>query len=382
MSLLTIAPRLVLLACLLAPAFSFRLISLHSAARDAKPLRMNGIQVIGSHNSYKEAIEPALMRQLMARDSAVFTSLDYQHVPLTRQLDLGLRKLEIDVVFDPRGGRFANPLGVQLVKQQGGVPLPYDTARVMRQPGFKVLHVQDIDFRSSCLRLVDCLAEIRAWSEAHPRHLPIAISFNAKTDVVDRPGFTQPLPFTAAAFDSLDAELRSVFPKDRMITPDVVRGKFPTLEAAVKAGNWPLLEAARGKVLLVLDEGGQKLATYVQGHPSLRGRVMFVNARPGQPEAAFVILNDPIQGQDSIRQLVRSGYLVRTRADEGTREARTGDYRRLEAALASGAQFISTDYYLPDARFPTRYRVQLPDGAVARCNPVLRPGGCGPSKLE
>jgi hypothetical protein len=109
---------------------------------------------------------------------------------------------------------------------------------------------------------------------------------------------------------------------------------------------------------------------------------MFVNARPGQPEAAFVILNDPVQQQDSIRKLVRSGYLVRTRADEGTLEARKGDFRRLEAALASGAQFISTDYYLPDQRFNTRYRVQLPDGEVARCNPVLRPGGCGKHTLE
>jgi hypothetical protein len=76
-------------------------------------LRLNEIQVIGSHNSYKEAIKPPLMQQLMVRYSTLFATLDYQHVPLTHQLDLGLRKLEIDVVFDPKGGRFANPLGVQ-----------------------------------------------------------------------------------------------------------------------------------------------------------------------------------------------------------------------------------------------------------------------------
>ncbi len=353
-----------------------------SSTEGAAPVRMNEIQVIGSHNSYKGAIEPALLNRLLARDSARFISLDYQHVSLTQQLDLGLRKLELDVVFDPQGGRFAQPLGLQLVKRQGGTPLPFDPDNVMREPGFKVLHVQDIDFRSSCLRLRDCLQEIEAWSDAHPRHLPIAISFNAKTDRIDQPGFTQPLPFTAAAFDSLDAELRSVFAKERMITPDLVRGKFPTLEAAAKARQWPTLEAARGKVLFVLEEGGEKLATYVQGHPSLRGRVMFVNARPGQPEAAFVILNDPVQFQDSIQKLVRSGYLVRTRADEGTLEARKGDFRRLEAALSSGAQFISTDYYLPDKRFNSAYQVQLPKRAVARCNPILRPGGCGKDTFE
>ncbi len=340
------------------------------------PLRMNEIQVIGSHNSYKGAIEPSLMKMLMARDSARFIPLDYQHVPLTQQLDLGLRKLELDVVFDPQGGRFANPLGLQMVEQQGNTPLPFDLEGKMKKPGFKVLHVQDIDFRSNCLQLRDCLREIKAWSDAHPRHLPIVISFNAKTDVIERPGFTRPLPFTSAAFDSLDAQLVAVFPKSRLITPDLVRGKFPTLEAAVKARQWPALDEARGKVLFVLDEGGEKRATYIQGHSSLRGRIMFVNAGPGQPEAAFIILNDPVQYQDSIQQLVRMGYLVRTRADEGTREARSGDYRRLEAALSSGAQFISTDYYLPDKRFPEQYRVRLPNGEVARCNPVLRSGGC------
>ncbi len=372
----------LLLTGLLGLTFSFRPV-FHSAAPVADPaLRLNQIQVIGSHNSYKQAIEPPLMKMLLARDSARFSTLDYQHVPLARQLDLGLRKLEIDVVFDPKGGRYANPLGLQLVKGQGGTPAPFDPQGVMKAPGFKVLHVQDIDFRSQCLRLRDCLQDIKAWSDAHPRHLPIVISFNAKTDVINQPGFVHPLPFTAAAFDSLDAELLAVFPKTRVITPEAVKGNYATLEAAVKAHQWPAIEQARGKVLFVLDEGGEKLATYVQGHASLQGRVMFVNARPGQPEAAFVVLNDPVQYQDSIQKLVRSGYLVRTRADEGTHEARKGDSRRLEAALSSGAQFISTDYYLPDERFRTNYQVQLPGKRVARCNPVARPTSCNNAALE
>jgi hypothetical protein len=38
--------------------------------------------------------------------------------------------------------------------------------------------------------------------------------------------------------------------------------------------------------------------------------------------------------------------MVRTRSDADTREARTGDKTRFEAAVRSGAQLISTDYYL------------------------------------
>jgi hypothetical protein len=64
--------------------------------------------------------------------------LDYQHVPVTEQLESDLRMLEIDVVFNPQGGRYAQPLGMQLIKQQGGSPSPFDPADVMKEPGFKV----------------------------------------------------------------------------------------------------------------------------------------------------------------------------------------------------------------------------------------------------
>ena len=84
----------------------------------------------------------------------------------------------------------------------------------LNQPGFKVLHVQDVDFKSTCLTFVDCLTTVRTWSKAHPQHLPIAILVEAKDDPVIDPlkmGFVQPPPLTAADFDALDAEIRSVF---------------------------------------------------------------------------------------------------------------------------------------------------------------------------
>ena len=124
--------------------------------------------------------------------------------------------------------------------------------------------------------------------------------------------------------------------------------------------------------MFVLDQDGRKLETYAQGHPSLRGRIMFVNAKEGRPEAAFRIVNDPIGDAAYIRQLVLKGYLVRTRADAGTKEARSGDTRRRQAAFASGAHFISTDYYRPDPRFGMDYSVGLPGGGVARWNPLFK----------
>jgi hypothetical protein len=139
------------------------------------------------------------------------------------------------------------------------------------------------------------------------------------------------------------------------------------------AHAWPTIGAARGKFLFVLDETGDKLETYVRGHPSLKGRVMFVNAEEGRPEAAFRIVNEPIEDFHYIQHLVRSGYLVRTRADANTREAREGDYGRMKAAFASGAHFVSTDYYRPNPDFKTGYQVKLPGGSAGRWNPLLLP---------
>ena len=83
---------------------------------------------------------------------------------------------------------------------------------------------------------------------------------------------------------------------------------------------------------------------------------------------------DPLTDFDRIQSLVRRGFIVRTRADADTVEARTGDVTRRDRAFASGAQLISTDYYQEATHFGTNYVVALPGGM--RCNPLLRPSSC------
>ena len=345
-----------------------------SLAQTADDARMNQIQTLGSHNSYKEAISPSLFRLIDEKRPGRLDGLDYSHWSLDKQLDHGLRKLEIDVVHDPEGGRYARPFGLELVKRAGLPPgPPYDPDGKMMQPGLKVLHVTDIDFRTSVYTFREALELLERWSDAHPRHLPIAILMNAKTGGIADPGYTPGLEFDAAAFDAWDAEIRAVMGPEDLITPDDVRGGHPTLEAAALANGWPTLGAARGKFLFVLDQRDEKMETYVAGHPSLAGRVMFVNATEGRPEAAFRIVNNPVKEFNYIQRLVRAGYLVRTRADSDTREARSGDTTRREKAFASGAHFISTDYYVEDERFGTGYKVELPGGGTGRWNPVLAP---------
>lgn len=109
---------------------------------------------------------------------------------------------------------------------------------------------------------------------------------------------------------------------------------------------------------------------------------MFTSSPIGSPEAAFLKLNDPITDADAIRQAVADGYVVRTRADAGTAQARTGDATTRDAALESGAQWVSTDYPVDDARFPPAYVVAIPEGIPARCNPVRVPENCSSTAIE
>ena len=137
------------------------------------------------------------------------------------------------------------------------------------------------------------------------------------------------------------------------------------------AGNWPTLKSARGKVIFLMDQRPVG-PIYLEGHPSLRGRALFTNAEPGQPDAAFIERNDG--PAEDIAALVQKGYLVRTRTDSDTKEARTNATTRRDAMMASGAQILSTDYPVNEpARWEGHFVVALPGNAVARWNPVNSP---------
>jgi hypothetical protein len=353
----------------------------NSQATQDKILHLNQIQVIGSHNSYHAGFAASERKYMEMKNPKALRSLDYHHAPLGDQLSGGVRQVEIDVFADPEGGRFAHPAIVQSVAAAGLPADPdFDPRHEMNKPGFKVMHIQDVDERSTCHTFVACLQDIRSWSKQHPGHLPIFILVETKEDKPHEiPNAVSALPFTSAIFDALDAEIRSVFKPNEMITPDEVRGDASTLTEAVQAGKWPTLDKARGRVIFLMDQ--QHVGPiYTEGHPSLRGRILFTNALPGTPDAAFIEQNDG--SVEAINALVKQGYLVRTRTDESTEQARANDTTRRDLALLSGAQMLSTDYPSSEPSQWTKYSVGLPNGLVARCNPVNKPAGCVDSLLE
>lgn len=361
-----------------------------SASAQAAPqggaVRLNQLQVIGTHNSYhREISEP----EQAAYEAAIKTPGDYDaflaysHAGLPQQFARqDVRGLELDVLGDPQGGLYATPL-IRTILGLGPLPDP-----AWRAPGAKVLHVVDADYETTCVQLVTCLRQVRDWSQSHPGHVPIPIMLELKRSdsrVVAAGGVVAPA-WDAAALDALDAEIRSVFAEDEMITPDDVRRRGKTLEASVLRHGWPKLRDSRGQVMFLLDnDPGAIRDAYVAERPSLEGRVLFTNSRPGLRDAAFIKRNEPrTVNTAQIADLVRRGYYVRTRSDVPLQTVRADDTSMLEAALASGAQLVSTDFPQigMSARYDSDFVAALPEGGPARCNPVNAPRNCRDERLE
>jgi hypothetical protein len=333
---------------------------------------LDEIQVVASHNGYHLEGEEALLQAITANLPTLTPTIEYSHPTLTEQLDLGLRSMELDVFEDPDGGRYAAP------KAQGLLGLaPIDP--VMEEPGFKVFHIQEVDYRSTCLTFVRCLEELEAWSGAHPTHLPIVVQLEAKDGVIDDPidlGFVQPIPASTDTFVALEEEILSVLDEDQLVTVGEVQGDHDTVRAAIEDEGWLDVDDLRGRFVFTLDDSGAKRDLYRALHPDTRDRLIFVSAEPPDDDAAFTVINDPIADGDRITELVQEGYLVRTRADADTVEARAGDTTRREAAFASGAQLVSTDYEREDPRFPGFVTTLPSGGPAARCNPISAPDDC------
>ncbi len=294
-------------------------------------LRINQLQFIGTHNSY-HVRDPA-------KPNRNFPDWNYSHAPLDVQLDRGVRSFELDLQY--------------------------------RQGDFQVFHVAKLDEGSTCHTLKEGLEIVRKWSDAHPRHLPISFLFELKQEG-PRLDSTIKIP-DSAALDQLDGILRSVFPPERTITPDDVRGSAATLRESVQKSGWPTLEAARGKVFYILHDEKKERELYTRDHPSLRGRVMFVRSDESREDAATFVMDNP--RNPNIPRLVKAGYFIRTRADSGLRTNGRGALARREAAFASGAQIVSTDFPNGETQAATGFVVEFPQAAPGRVNPINGPEG-------
>ena len=247
--------------------------------------------------------------------------------------------------------------------------------------GFSVFHIPVVDPHTTCLALVDCLHTIKTWSDAHPRTCRSRSCSSSRTTIS-----TSPMPYGfwgAPRSRQLDTTIRSVFSERHMFTPDDLRRGHATLPEAIATDGWPTIDSVRGQVMFVMDNSGTLPRQVPRRAPdALQGRVIFTNADPGDADAAFIKRNDPLTQSAEIQSLVAQGYVVRTRTDADTIEARANDTHQRDVALATGAQWVSTDFVVPGRAFGTPYFVAIPGGTPARCNPINAPTWCTSSLIE
>jgi hypothetical protein len=298
---------------------------------DVEQVRINQLQFIGTHNSY-HVRDPE-------KPNKNFPDWNYSHAPLDVQLERGVRSFELDLQY--------------------------------RKGEFQVFHVAKLDEGSTCRTLKEGLETVRKWSDAHPRHLPLSFLFELKQE---GPRFDSTIKIPdAAALDQLDGVLRSVFPPERTITPDDVRGSAATLREGVQKSGWPTLAETRGKVFYILHDDKKERELYTRNHPSLKGRVMLVRSDESREDAATFVMDDP--RDKDIPRLVKAGYFIRTRADSGLRTKGPRPLARRDVAFASGAQIVSTDFPSGEAQNATGFVVEFSHSAPARINPINGPEG-------
>ena len=280
-------------------------------------LHFNDIQMEGTHNSYH-----------IETTGGIIPAWHYTHPPLDVQLAMqGVRQFELDFHYVGPGD-------------------------------FPVHHVA-LDIGSTCTSLPVCLGILKTWSDAHPRHAPLVVLLEQK-DELD--GIK-----ISGHYDEVDMLLLSVWPRERIITPDEVRGQRATLREAVTTDGWPTLGKTRGRILFAFIGDSTE---YMNGHPNLENRVVFPRANVSDPFAAFVLLDNAQNSEAEITDAVRQGFVVRTRYN--------GEELRLvpavtDAAQRGGAQCVSGD-------FPADFA--LTGGAPLRCNPVRAPVGCTAAAVE
>lgn len=98
---------------------------------------------------------------------------------------------------------------------------------------------------------------------------------------------------------------------------------------------------------------------------------MFVRSDESRDDGAVLVLDDPRNPET--RGLVSAGYFIRTRADSDLHADRRGKPSGREAAFASGAQIVSTDFPPGEPQAGTGYIVEFAKSAPARVNPVNGP---------
>lgn len=269
-------------------------------------VRLNQVQLIASHNSYKKNI--TRLGQLFVGLGENFDearALRYAHPNLTTQLNKGVRSFEFDVVY--------------------------------RANRFELIHVPLVDQSSNAPLLNRAFDEIILWSDNNLNHFPIIILIEPKEEFL----FLDPFitPFDTSSLEKLNQEVGDKF-EDKLLKPrDLLIDERP-LKTLLNDEGWPRVNDLLGKVIVVMHPGRINDA-----YLSIDSSLNTLNLFPGNysdegTHTSFIVSNNPYE-TEKINGFIDQNLIVRTRLDSNL----IINEDALEAVRQSGAQIISTDYF-------------------------------------
>jgi len=293
--------------------------------------RLNEIQLIASHNSYHKQPDPLRRFFVGLVEPDEPDKMKYSHAPLWDQFNSGVRSIELDLRY--------------------------------KKGKFEVVHVPLVGNRGNSPSFELALEEIKLWSDTHPGHIPIFVLMELKSDMM----FLDPLlkDHSVESLAVLDDTIQSVFAREGLLIPDDIRGESESIQEALQDHGWPLLKDTLGRVIFIMHENAEYRELYLSQTPHLEGRRMFTCGKPGDSDAAFILHNTP--NLEEIQELVKAGYMVRTRADSDL----IPDTAVRETALESGAQLLTTDFPPGEPHSESGYTLNFGEGKTIRINPVI-----------
>ena len=302
----------------------------------ADGVKFNEVAYIATHNSYQLESVPSYQQIYRNLETVTFGLVDgnaplYNSDTLTEQFNAGIRSIELDI----------------------------ETVVDGDDVSFVCSHSPLIDMTSSCYDFELALEEIRMWSDANPRHLPITVIVEPKQFFLLDDG----MRFLNLEYaNKVDELLREVF-GDKLITPADMMGDHATLKEMREADDWLTLEDCAGKVVVLLHDTAVT-NQYIKQDESIKSQAMFPMLRYNSRDkdhASFLIVNNPDDIAKYSQELIyEKNLVVRTRVDS------YGSYndedRRL--TLESGAQILSTDYPPRADMNGVEYYVDFGNGAA------------------
>ncbi|KAL0490699.1 hypothetical protein AKO1_009654 [Acrasis kona] len=280
--------------------------------QDFGKLSINHLQYLGTHNSFRVAMEIPYIAKF-----------GYSHDKLTFQANYGVRHYELDSHYDSHNKRWV------------------------------VYHLAVIDDRSNCGDcLSDCLSELKTWSDNNKNHTVMIIYLEPKTKLNARPYCIS--KDDGNIFLRKESEVLSVFPLQQIIVPDQIKGNYSTLSQAVINRGWPSVESTRGKFLFVMNLWSENMHCK-QYYKDKKHPLFFMRtSTPDDPHAAFFEM--PSHGnKEVIKNHLSKNFFVRTGVVTKSMIRSSVDY---------GAQLLSVDFL--DSNLPR----------TTRCNPVNSPANC------